>query len=65
MPNALPQDKSVLGGQNEAAWLAQNAKQLQFTAMRMFGIADVSWNEGSQLQPSPGACWSSLRLISA
>ena len=55
MPNALPQQLSVLGGENEATWLAQNAKQQQFTAMRMFGIADVEWNEGSPLQPSPGA----------
>jgi hypothetical protein len=53
--NALPNDLSVLGGENEATWLAKNAKQQGFTAMRLFGIGDVNWNEGAALQPSPGA----------
>ena len=55
IPNALPSDKGVLGGQNEAAWLAQQAKAQGFTVMRLFGIADINWGEGSALQTSPGA----------
>ena len=54
IPNALPNDKSVLNGQNEATWLAQQAKAQGFTVMRMFGIADVNWGEGSALQTSAG-----------
>ena len=56
MSNALPNDQSVLDGENEATWLAKNAKQQGFTAMRLFGIGDVNWNEGAALQTSPGAC---------
>ena len=56
IPNALPNDKSVLNGENEATWLAQQAKAQGFTVMRLFGIADVNWDEGAALQPSPGAC---------
>lgn len=56
--NALPNDRSVLGGENEATYLAKQAKAQGFTVMRMFGIADVNWNEGSPLQPSPGAHFS-------
>jgi hypothetical protein len=54
VPNALPQQMSVLGGLNEATYLAQNAKTVQFNIMRLFGISDVNYNEGSPLQPSPG-----------
>ena len=52
--NALPQDTSVLGGLNEATYLAQQAKAHNFNVMRLFGIADVNYNEGMPLQPSPG-----------
>lgn len=52
--NALPQDKSVLNGQNEATYLAQQAKTFGFNTMRLFGLADVNYNEGSPLQSSPG-----------
>lgn len=52
--NALPKDTSVLGGLNEATYLAQQAKQHDFNVMRLFGIADVNYNEGMPLQPSPG-----------
>ena len=52
--NALPQDKSVLNGQNEAQYLAQQAKAFGFNIMRLFGLADVNYNEGAPLQPSPG-----------
>ncbi len=52
--NALPQDKSVLNGQNEAQYLAQQAKSFGFNLMRLFGLADVNYNEGSPLQTSPG-----------
>ena len=55
IPNALPNDKSVLNGQNEATWLAQQAKAQGFSVMRLFGIADVNWGQGSALQTSPGA----------
>ena len=52
--NALPQDKSVLNRQNEATYLAQQAKTFGFNTMRLFGLADVNYNEGSPLQSSPG-----------
>ena len=52
--NALPKDTSVLGGLNEATYLAQQAKAHNFNVMRLFGIADVNYNEGMPLQPSPG-----------
>ena len=52
--NALPNDKSVLGGLNEATYLAQQAKSHGLNVMRLFGIADVNYSEGSPLQPSPG-----------
>lgn len=52
--NALPQDKSVLNGQNEATYLAQQASKFGFNIMRLFGLADVNYGEGSPLQPSPG-----------
>ena len=52
--NALPNDKSVLGGLNEATYLAQQAKSHGLNVMRLFGIADVNYNEGAPLQPSPG-----------
>lgn len=52
--NALPNDKSVLGGLNEATYLAQQANAHGLNVMRLFGIADVNYNEGSPLQPSPG-----------
>ena len=51
---ALPEDDSVLGSLNEATYLAQQAKQHDFNVMRLFGIADVNYNEGMPLQPSPG-----------
>ena len=53
--NALPQDTSVLGGLNEATYLAQQAKAHNLNIMRLFGIADVNYNEGMPLQSSPGA----------
>ena len=53
--NALPNDKSVLNGENEATYLAQQAKAFGFNIMRLFGLADVNYNEGSPLQSSPGA----------
>ena len=52
--NALPNDQSVLGGLNEATYLAQQAKSHGLNVMRLFGIADVNYNEGMPLQPSPG-----------
>ncbi|BDA49901.1 Mannan endo-1,4-beta-mannosidase 1 [Coccomyxa sp. Obi] len=52
--NALPNDQSVLNGENEATWLAQQAKSFGFNIMRLFGLADVNYNEGSPLQSSPG-----------
>ena len=62
--NALPNDNSVLGGLNEATYLAQQAKSHGLNVMRLFGIADVNYSEGSPLQPSPGLllgldvpCW--------
>lgn len=53
--NALPKDTSVLGGLNEATYLAQQAKAHNLNIMRLFGIADVNYNEGMPLQSSPGA----------
>ena len=44
----------MLGGLNEATYLAQQAKAHNFNVMRLFGIADVNYNEGMPLQPSPG-----------
>lgn len=45
----------MLGGLNEATYLAQQAKAHGFNVMRLFGIADVNYNEGMPLQSSPGA----------
>jgi hypothetical protein len=61
--NALPQDTSVLGGLNEATYLAQQAKAHNLNIMRLFGIADVNYNEGMPLQSSPGAHATALQGI--